>query len=734
VGTQPEGFVINSDPDADSIWQKALDRANREKKVIVAFFRPKHCKECIEFERVSVPHPTIQRRLPAVVFVQVPAAAGKASKQWSSKEPGLALFDRNGVLRARWRTGVPDTTTLGAVLDGVIAVAPHFERAVRQSERAGPDDGEVEAAIGLARLQRTGDARAALERAIANGSPETRQSAVITRALMDANEGNAKKAVEDLDRLIPNAVTPAISAEAWVAAGMIHRSAGERALAIRAFSNGAELAAAGSPVHLAAQQGLEQLRSTAPATPGPIVLIPIRRPVVSGRVTVMTRAMSAAVARVRFTLDGQVVREVARPPFSATVNFGPVPQRHTIRAIAFNERGKEVGSDEQIVNDAGETFSLRMTEPREGQVSGPVRVALSVRAPALSAVQRVVITWNDAERAVLAAPPWQAQIHVPGGQLGILRAVAELENGRTAEDAVLLNASGAVEHADVHLLEIPVTITSREGTTAPVEPRDIIVTDRGKRRAAESIAGSAETPLTIGLLLDSSASMQKPLPDVQEAALRFIETMLTDRDRAFLVTFDSDARLAQGPTSDRGLLRRQIMSIIPDGLTALHDAIALGLLQFEGVKGRRALVVFTDGIDRTSRYGPDDVADLARRMNVPIHIIAARTSLLPVVLSPGVVRRGATSTLSDDARTEIARAYRALERLTASTGGSTQELHRLEELPAFYERIEAALRAQMLVFVRIDPGTRDNEWREIRVDVTRGKFDVRAPEGYYAPR
>jgi Ca-activated chloride channel homolog len=285
----------------------------------------------------------------------------------------------------------------------------------------------------------------------------------------------------------------------------------------------------------------------------------------------------------------------------------------------------------------------------------------------------------------------------------------------------------------VHLLEIPVTITSREKTTAPVEARDIVVTDGGRRRTAESIAGSAETPLTIGLLLDSSASMQKPLPDVQEAALRFLDTMMTDRDRAFLVTFDSEARLVQGPTSDRELLRRQIMSIIPDGLTALHDAIALGLLQFEGVKGRRALVVFTDGIDRTSRYGPDDVADLAKRMNVPIHIIAARTTALPVARGSAGVPRGAMGVLANQAQAEVARAYRALESVSASTGGSTQTLHRLEELPALYERIEAALRAQILVFVRTDPGTRENEWRQIRVDVNRGKFDVRAPEGYYAP-
>jgi Ca-activated chloride channel family protein len=220
------------------------------------------------------------------------------------------------------------------------------------------------------------------------------------------------------------------------------------------------------------------------------------------------------------------------------------------------------------------------------------------------------------------------------------------------------------------------------------------------------------------LLIDASGSMQKTLPDLQEAALRFLETALGERDRAFVVAFDSAARLIQPATSDVALLRRRIMAIRPDGLTALHDAMVLGLLQFEGVKGRRAMIVFSDGLDRTSRYGASDVAELARRVNVPIHVIAA-TPGVPAALDASAVSPGEP-------------ADRELQRVAASTAGTAHTLRSLTELPDVYARIEAALRAQILAFIRTDPGTRENEWRSIQVQVEGAELEVYAPEGYYA--
>ncbi len=514
-------------------WDDLLARANREHKPIVIFFRGDPCERCDEFERVAVHHPTIERRMPNVVFAIAPTTGSSY----------IGFFDRLGALRARWPF-VPGTMNFGIILDSVIAVAPRFDCAVELLESSAPGNAELEVATGLARLGRIADARAALARAKAQG------------ATMD--------------------VVPA------------------------------------APKRRAAPQ-----------------VIPMR-----------------------------------------------------------------------ALNEGGELFWLRFIAPVAGPADGNVRVSMNVRTPAAHRVERVTVSWNDAERAVLTEPPWETRIRIPPSQVGVLRAVLELDDGRTSEDAVLLNASGAAGEANVQLVELPVTILNHRG---PIAPPDILVSEGRQWRPVEAIATADETPLTVGLLIDVSDSMYKTLPDLQEAAIRFLQALLGKRDRAFLITFDSEARLVQPATSDVGLLEKEIMRIRPYGLTALHDATAIGLMQFEGVKGRRALIVFTDGLDRTSHYRASEVAELARRVNVPIHVIES----MPVQLPDG-----------------------ALLRVARATGGTANVLTRLDELPGVYARIEAALRAQILAFIRTDPATRENEWRPMRVEV-KGS-EVYAPEGYYA--
>jgi VWFA-related protein len=145
--------------------------------------------------------------------------------------------------------------------------------------------------------------------------------------------------------------------------------------------------------------------------------------------------------------------------------------------------------------------------------------------------------------------------------------------------------------------------------------------------------------------------------------------------------------------------------------------MVLGLLQFEGIKGRRAMIVFSDGLDLTSEYRPTDVAELARRVNVPIHAIAA---------TPGVA-----AALSGGASSREAAENGELMRIAQATGGTLHALDSLGALPAIYSKIEAALRAQILVFVRTDAATRENDWRSVRVEVAAPDVNVFAPEGYY---
>jgi VWFA-related protein len=267
------------------------------------------------------------------------------------------------------------------------------------------------------------------------------------------------------------------------------------------------------------------------------------------------------------------------------------------------------------------------------------------------------------------------------------------------------------------LVEIPVTV-SGTGAGAAVSSDQILIREGSQRRAVDSVRHAGEAPLTVGVIIDVSRSMQSDLPAIKEAAIRFLDSVLAEGDRAFVVSFASRARLTQPATADKALLRKSITNLRAGGSTALYDAIALGLLQMEGVEGRRAVVVFAEGAERASRYGPSDLEDLARRTGVPIHLIVAA----PEPSRPG------------NQGLEWSAMYDSMSALSQSTGGSAYRLDRLEMLPQLYQRIETALDAQHLLLVRTEPATSEDEWRNIRVEAAERGIKVHAPDGYYAPR
>ncbi|HEX6178822.1 MAG TPA: VWA domain-containing protein, partial [Thermoanaerobaculia bacterium] len=262
---------------------------------------------------------------------------------------------------------------------------------------------------------------------------------------------------------------------------------------------------------------------------------------------------------------------------------------------------------------------------------------------------------------------------------------------------------------------------------------DISIREQRRSRGVESVTPASESPLTVAIALDVSASMRDTLPDLQEAAIRFLDTLLTERDRAMVITFDTRARLLQPATSDRDLLRRTLLHLRPAGLTALYDAMILGLLQFEGVKGRRALVVFTDGVDRTSDHVAADLRDVARRSNVPIFVVTGvarhgNLSMPPPIRGRPLLKSAAVA--ESELWQEL---IRELGGVARSTGGQLFELKSLDRLGEIYDDIGRALGAQLLVTFRSDAGG-ENEWRAIDVSIPRRSLRVHAPSGYYAPR
>ncbi|MDQ3821340.1 MAG: VWA domain-containing protein, partial [Acidobacteriota bacterium] len=104
------------------------------------------------------------------------------------------------------------------------------------------------------------------------------------------------------------------------------------------------------------------------------------------------------------------------------------------------------------------------------------------------------------------------------------------------------------------------------------------------------------------LIIDTSASTHFRMDEMQDAAIEFVNQLRPD-DRVLVVSFDSQIRVLAEPTSDRNVLRNAIRSTRTGGNTRLYDAIDFVIHQrLNQISGRKAIVLFTDGVDTTSKH------------------------------------------------------------------------------------------------------------------------------------
>src|SRR5580704_16057089 len=128
-----------------------------------------------------------------------------------------------------------------------------------------------------------------------------------------------------------------------------------------------------------------------------------------------------------------------------------------------------------------------------------------------------------------------------------------------------------------------------------------------------------DAPLSIGLLVDTSGSMGAKLDTSRRAVAEFLKTLNT-ADEAFLVEFSDRSQLAVPLTGDAGAIESAMTSATSGGLTALLDAVNMGLQEMKRAKNpRKALLIISDGGDNNSRYTSTQISDLVREADVQIY-------------------------------------------------------------------------------------------------------------------
>ncbi|HEX4952914.1 MAG TPA: VWA domain-containing protein [Thermoanaerobaculia bacterium] len=430
----------------------------------------------------------------------------------------------------------------------------------------------------------------------------------------------------------------------------------------------------------------------------------------TGRFRFEAMAVGAGVARVRFELDGKPALTKAAPPYSVELDLGAAPRVRKVRAVALDAAGRELAVDEVLVNGGPHRFGIRLLEPRSRVTYGasvPARAIVEV--PEGERLERVEVYWNEALAATLYQPPFAHPLLVePPGSVGIVRAVAHLEQGGQVEDAVVVNTEGPADTIAVHLVELYTTVTDRKGR--PVED---LAADRfqvledGVPQQVRRFERVRDQPVHAVVLLDTSSSMTEELSDAVAAAVEFFRTVLGPRDQGAVITFSERPTVAARFTSDPVLLAEGVAGIRAEGDTALYDAVIYSLFYASGIAGKKAVILLSDGEDVSSRYRYEDMVDYAHRTGVAVYTIG-----LALPTSQNEIRQ-------------------KLGRLARETGGLSFFVDDVKELTRVYRTIETELRAQYLIAYQSTNAGRESKFREVEVRLSDPGLEAKTMRGYY---
>jgi len=291
---------------------------------------------------------------------------------------------------------------------------------------------------------------------------------------------------------------------------------------------------------------------------------------------------------------------------------------------------------------------------------------------------------------------------------------------------LLLGAAGVAAQdlpkfkADSTLVLIPVSVTDHSNRfVLGLHKQDFQLLEDGVEQKLANLSGE-DTPLSVGLLYDRSGSMGGKQQTSRQAVAQFLKTMNTS-DEAFLVAFADEAEVAQPFTNRSEELDLKLAFLQPGGLTALLDAVHLGLREMKQAKNpRKALLIVSDGGDNHSRYTAKEIQGLVRDADVQIYAM-------------GVFEPTITLGLSNE---EVS-GPRLLAEIAEQTGGRAFSATAGSDLPGVAARIGIELRNQYVLAYQPSNQEKDGKYRrvEVRVSPQPGLPPLKAHWrlGYYAP-
>jgi len=314
-----------------------------------------------------------------------------------------------------------------------------------------------------------------------------------------------------------------------------------------------------------------------------------------------------------------------------------------------------------------------------------------------------------------------------------------------------------VVRVNTALVTIPVSIMDRDGRYIPdLRKEDFRIFEDNTEQDVAYFA-AVEQPFTVALLLDTSGSTEFKIEEIQDAAIAFVD-QLRPEDTVMVISFDDSIDVLSEPTNDRRQLRNAIRRARSGGGTRLYDAVDFTIKQrLNRIKGRKAIVLFTDGVDTTSRTASyeTNVRD-AEELDAIVYPVQydtyngqhQGTGWPPTSRNPSIIfpfplpfplpipggRRGGGGGGRGTSRGDYTRAGAYLRDMAEKTGGRVHEAYDVNYLERAFESIAEELRRQYSLGYYPKAQSSVAARRQIKVRVKRPNLVVRARDSYiYKP-
>jgi Ca-activated chloride channel homolog len=246
---------------------------------------------------------------------------------------------------------------------------------------------------------------------------------------------------------------------------------------------------------------------------------------------------------------------------------------------------------------------------------------------------------------------------------------------------------------------------------------DFGIYEDNKKQQIQNFARETNIPLTIAMLIDTSDSVAPKLKFEQQAATNFFHSVLQKNDRAMLLEFDSGVTLLQDFTGDPNKLATQIAKMRAAGGTALFDAIYTACDEkLIRENGRKAIIILSDGEDRSSNTSLREAMEMALRAEATIFAIS--------------VSRGGLFGVSENTH----EGDTILKEMARETGGKAFFPFKVADLEDAFRQISQELRSQYSLGYISTNTQLDGKYRKLEIKVQDKGLKLNYRKGYYAPK